>query len=158
MFRYQKPDFDLIVKIMDLADQCGLSVWTENHFREEFIRDDSRQVIATKNKEVVGFSILRLTNIFYLENTFEIKYKEAEILFIAVNPEFQDRGIGKTLLEMILESALLLGVETVWLEVRESNYNAISFYKKNCFIHAYTRHNYFQSPAENAAVMKRNLN
>jgi ribosomal-protein-alanine N-acetyltransferase len=47
--------------------------------------------------------------------------------------------------------------ESIWLEVRESNTAALTFYQKNDFNRMYTRKNFYTNPSENAIVMKRNL-
>ncbi len=130
---------------------------------EEFQRDDSRQIIAVRDIEIIGLIIMRLKISYCFDNNShlsieeKILYEEAEILFIGVDPKLQNRGIGKILLDKIVKNALLCGAKKIWLEVRQSNDKAIEFYKKNNFLYIQIRKNYFHDPPENALIMKRDL-
>ncbi|MEM1919548.1 MAG: ribosomal protein S18-alanine N-acetyltransferase [Desulfurococcaceae archaeon] len=53
------------------------------------------------------------------------------IISIAVDPDFQSRGIGKKLLLKTEEILKEKGVRVVYLEVGVSNYRAINLYLKN---------------------------
>ncbi len=156
LYVYEKPDFENIQKIVDLAFECDLSHWTTNDYQEELRRSDSRQIMVTIDKTLIGFAILRLINPLFLNGSMT-KFEEAEILFIAIAPNFRHRNIGSKLLQRLLEEVTYFEVRTVWLEVRESNQNAIHFYKNNNFFYQYTRKNYYQRPLENAWIMKKDL-
>ena len=52
---------------------------------------------------------------------------------IAVKREFQNKNIGKKLLNICVESSLALGMKNIKLEVRNDNTKAIGFYVKNGF-------------------------
>ncbi len=153
---FEKLDFENIQKIADLASECGLSEWTTEAYQEELKRSDSRQIMVTLYKDLIGFAIMRLISPSS-HNGNSLKFEEAEILFIVIAPNFQNKNIGSNLLQKLLEEAAHIGVRTVWLEVRESNQNAINFYKNNNFFYQYTRQNYYQRPSENAWIMKRDL-
>ena len=148
-----------INEILIIQKKCSLSEWTCKDYKNEFERIDSRQIIATKTKTIVGFGILRLISPF--NKTFfsklSFKFEEAEILNIAVDPILQNKGIGNSMLEKMVAVSSSSGVKRIWLDVRESNNKAINFYKKNKFHYAYSRQNYYQSPSENAWIMKREL-
>jgi ribosomal-protein-alanine acetyltransferase len=73
--------------------------------------------------------------------------EEAEILNLAVLPEFRRRGIGSRLIEA-------LPAETLFLEVRESNLSAIGLYRKAGFEQAGVRSAYYADPVESAMVMR----
>jgi ribosomal-protein-alanine N-acetyltransferase len=158
LFVFEKPGFENIQKIVDLAFECDLSQWTTNDFQEELKRSDSRQIMVTINKTLIGFTVLRLINPLLSNGAIAItKFEEAEILFIAIAPNFRHRNIGSKLLERLLKEVAYFEVRTVWLEVRESNKNAIHFYKNNNFFYQYSRQNYFQRPLDNAWIMKKEL-
>jgi [ribosomal protein S18]-alanine N-acetyltransferase len=53
---------------------------------------------------------------------------DAEILRIGTRPAFQSRGYARTLLELATKQWQESGVESVWLEVRESNAAARALY------------------------------
>jgi len=54
---------------------------------------------------------------------------EAELLTIAVHPENQGQGVGKTCLEALIKSAQSLGIERLFLEVEEENTAALRLYE-----------------------------
>jgi ribosomal-protein-alanine N-acetyltransferase len=75
---------------------------------------------------------------------------ERELLNLAVDPPFRRFGIGRRLL-----GALTSGYPGVlWLEVRESNAVARSFYKSLGFCDAGRRSAYYLPSGETAIVMK----
>ena len=74
-----------------------------------------------------------------------------EILAIATVEEYRNKGIAQKLLDKIK-------TKDIFLEVRESNQVAISFYKKNKFKEISVRKNYYSEPNENAIIMKLEVN
>ena len=71
---------------------------------------------------------------------------ESHILNLTVRPESQRQGIGGTLMKHFLQLARRHGADTLMLEVRPSNRNAISLYEKLGFNEIGVRSNYY--PAE----------
>ncbi len=83
---------------------------------------------------------------------------EAEILDIAVSPSRRKEGVGKALLNSTLFSLKVgLSVETVFLEVRESNIPARSLYQRFGFEEIGKRTRYYSNPTEDAILMKKDL-
>jgi len=80
---------------------------------------------------------------------------EAEILNLAVHPDLRKRGIGNALVGKLLHTFAQDAVTQVFLEVRESNAAAISFYKKFGFHEIGHRRGYYQNPPEAALVFAR---
>jgi len=72
---------------------------------------------------------------------------ESHILNLTVRPESQRQGIGSRLLKHFQQLARRHGADTLMLEVRPSNRNAISLYEKQGFNEIGVRRNYY--PAEN---------
>ena len=117
---------------------------------------------ASKNK---CLSILTWVNIFLFNPIIALKIlfiKRNEltkqlcknsfyILIISTDPEYQNMGIGKTLLQKIEKEAILKGKEFIELDVEQNNSNAIAFYKKNLFIEKF-RHVFRQGNKESAYI------
>ncbi|VFS70927.1 ribosomal-protein-alanine N-acetyltransferase [Kluyvera cryocrescens] len=57
----------------------------------------------------------------------QIVLDEATLFNIAVDPDFQRRGLGRELLEHLIDTLEARGVVTLWLEVRASNHAAYRF-------------------------------
>ncbi|HED19709.1 MAG TPA: ribosomal-protein-alanine N-acetyltransferase [Gammaproteobacteria bacterium] len=72
---------------------------------------------------------------------------ESHILNLTVRPESQRQGIGSRLLKHFQQLARRHGAETLMLEVRPTNRNAINLYEKLGFNEIGVRRNYY--PAEN---------
>jgi ribosomal-protein-alanine N-acetyltransferase len=75
---------------------------------------------------------------------------EWEILNLATNSLYRRKGFARRLLLEFLTS----GVETVFLEVRESNHVAQKLYKSLNFIEVNIRKDYYLDPSESAIVLK----
>ncbi len=59
----------------------------------------------------------------------QIVLDEATLFNIAVDPAYQRRGLGRELLEHVIDEVEKRGVVTLWLEVRASNAAAIALYE-----------------------------
>jgi [ribosomal protein S18]-alanine N-acetyltransferase len=81
--------------------------------------------------------------------------EEGEILNLAVRPGLRKRGMGKALAGKLLHAFAQDGVAQVFLEVRESNAPAISFYRQLGFHQIGHRPSYYQNPPEAALVLMR---
>ena len=68
---------------------------------------------------------------------------EAELLLLAVAPEFQGHGVGRRLLEEFVEQARGSGAKRVHLEVRDGN-PAVEMYHQAGFEAAGRRRNYYR--------------
>ena len=79
--------------------------------------------------------------------------EEGEILTIGIHPEKQGQGLGRVLLQAMLEKAYNKGVENIYLEVRESNVAAQNLYASFGGVQVGLRKNYYENPKENAKVL-----
>lgn len=85
----------------------------------------------------------------------QIVLDEATLFNIAVDPAFQRRGLGRELLEHLIDELEKRGVVTLWLEVRASNLAAIALYEQLGFNEATIRRNYYPTVdgREDAIIM-----
>lgn len=135
-------DLDAIVGI---AQACfGLSAWGAAHFSPH----PARTVFVAENDSsgCVGYSVL------------ESLLEQAELQAIAVMPPFRCQGVGQALLLRALSAAAANGASAMFLEVRQSNLKAQTFYRRFGFDVCGTRPAYYRLPEEAAVVMRRNLN
>ena len=82
---------------------------------------------------------------------------EAEILNLAVRKSERRRGEGRALVQRVLQQFVERQVSRVFLEVRESNTGAISFYRGVGFQATGVRRDYYRDPIEAATVMELRL-
>lgn len=95
--------------------------------------------VAETDEEVTGFLAYRT-----------VAPDEHELLNLAVAREWRRRGIGRALIEAVLEEA----PGTWFLEVRESNRASREFYKILGFTEITVRHSYYNNPSESGIVMR----
>ena len=127
-----RDDLPAIAEIQNASPQA--SRWTP----ESYLDHDCR--VAISHGRVVGFLVARTT-----------APDEKEILNVAVVPALRRAGIGRIMMETILAQGRGM---TWFLEVRESNDPATSFYKTLGFLPGGRRGNYYHDPQEAAIVMR----
>lgn len=82
---------------------------------------------------------------------------QADVLTIAVRPEFWGRGIGSALLGSLLAAARDRGCAEVFLEVRADNPRARGLYLRRGFEEIGVRRGYYQPSGTDAIVMRKDL-
>ena len=82
---------------------------------------------------------------------------EAELRNIAVDPEHQQLGAGKALLEDARRRLVQAGTKRLFLEVRQSNQAALRLYHSAGFQLHSTRKEYYREPTEDANVLSLEL-
>ena len=105
-----------------------------------FLHDENKYLVAKENERIVGYIGI------------EDISGERHIINTAVHPDVRRRGIGKKLVESILNDQ-----DVFFLEVRISNLAAQSLYKKYGFAIVGTRKNYYSNNGEDAHIMKREV-
>ena len=133
-------------KIYNLELESYDFPWTKEILRDCILyKYDSFVVFFNEN--LVGYVIAKIT------------YPETHILNLTVKKSFRKKGIGRSLIELIISEARLKNSETIILEVRVNNIQAQSLYKKLNFEIIGTRKDYYESEngREDAYVLKLDL-
>ncbi len=81
----------------------------------------------------------------------------SEVMNLAVDPAFRGSGVGQALLKAGVGRLVAAGSREIYLEVRESNRNALVLYHRNGFRSIGMRRAYYQRPTEDALVLRRVL-
>ncbi len=115
--------------------------WPASGFRALLDARTTRMTVAEREGEVLGYSVVIVVQ------------DEAELANIAVTERARGEGIGRQLLTAALEAARAERVESMYLEVRESNSAARSLYESLGFSPAGRRRGYYQEPEEDALVL-----
>ena len=82
---------------------------------------------------------------------------QGELANIAVIPEFRNRQLGAYLLDRVLDEARDRTVESLYLEVRVSNFRARSMYASRGFEEIGVRRDYYEKPREDARILMKRL-
>lgn len=105
--------FDELKVVMRIMQASFSSVygesWNEHQCRSMLALPGTQLLIASYNLETCGFAISRSAA------------GEEELLMIAVDPQYQNKGIGIALLERLIANAVKNEVTAVFLEVRSNN-------------------------------------
>ena len=80
---------------------------------------------------------------------------EADMMNIAVSPDYRRRGVAKLLLQALQQSLAAQEVYSLTLEVRRSNEPAIALYAKDGFVQVGCRKNYYRHPTEDALILRK---
>ncbi len=103
-------------------------------------------IVHSLHKSVIGYVI------------FWKVFEDVQINNIAVHPDYRRLGIGRTVLEGIIEQLRKEGIKNVTLEVRPSNNAALTLYRKLGFRPLTIRKGYYTNPDEDALVLNLKLN
>ena len=133
-----------------IAREVNLGNWRIDDYKEEIDRKDSYLLAAKRRGNVIGFIAVRFS---IIGGGDESICSEADVINIGVLKNYQRKGIGSLLLNEFLIKAVKLKIKTVWLEVRESNAEARTFYKSYGFVEIQKRKNFYSHPLEDAWVM-----
>ena len=135
----EASDFD---RLYEIEQQAHLVPWSfgtlKNNQDERYLN-----LKLIENNQIIGFAICQTVS------------DEATLFNIAIVPSHQGNGLGKLLLNELIDRLKEKGVQSLWLEVRESN-PARFLYEKIGFNEVDIRKNYYPKPSggrENAVVM-----
>lgn len=128
-------------QVMQIEYASYSTPWTEATFRELLRRSDAVVIGAEIDGRLVGYA------------AFWVVVDQGELGNIAVAPDRRGQGVGKKLLEAVIEEARGRAVRELFLEVRVSNDTAQRLYESHGFREVGRRKNYYSAPTEDALVM-----
>ncbi len=130
-----------IVYLAELEKLCFSSPWSEDGLKSELDNSFARFFVAFSGNEVAGY--IGAHNVL----------GEVYITNVAVFPRFRRLGVAQKLIRGLLYEMKNENAEFVTLEVRESNFSAISLYDKMGFEKVGKRKDFYEKPKENAILM-----
>jgi ribosomal-protein-alanine N-acetyltransferase len=140
------------IRLLEPADLAEVEVieqrayqtpWSRSMFASELAKSTSICLGAFDGGELVGYVI-------------NSRYVDAwHVMNVAVDPDFQRRGIATVLLERLFELTADDERRGYTLEVRVSNVDAIRLYEKLGFEQRGTRRGYYTDNREDALIMWR---
>jgi ribosomal-protein-alanine N-acetyltransferase len=132
--------------IAEIEFQSFSNPWQPDTFRSLLERERVKVLVAEElEKEVVGYAVLWWV------------LDQGELANLAVRTDHQGRGIGSVLLDQAIEHAKSKGVESLFLEVRQSNESAYRLYANQGFNQISIRRGYYQNPREDALILVKHL-
>jgi [ribosomal protein S18]-alanine N-acetyltransferase len=124
------------------------SPWNTAQFKEEFagIPTTRFMSVAESNNTIIGYCGVFLP----------APGVEADVLTVAVLPEYRRQGIAKEFMRQIEEWAHDRGASAMMLEVEHTNESAIELYKKLGYMKISVRMDYY-GPGQDAFVMRKDF-
>lgn len=112
-------------------------------------------IVAESGDEVVGYVMCRIESGFMSFGLFGSS-KKGHVVSIAVLPGYQQKGIGKALMNKVMDNMRIYDAKACILEVRVSNTPAIKMYKNLGFQIVRTKTAYY-TDGEAAHIMEKKL-
>ena len=143
---------DVVIRPMTEADVSAVVAlerasyqfpWSEGIFRDCLRVGYTCRVVTSANR-VIGYGVM------------SIGAGEAHILNLCIDAAFRCQGIGRRMLDYLLDKGAAAGMSEAFLEVRPSNTAAIRLYLSLGFDQVGMRRGYYQAVGgrEDAAVLK----
>lgn len=147
LVKTEKASLKDVHDILKLENTCFESDRLSLRQLQYFIKSSrSNVMIARENKLLIAYLII----LFSKNSTI------ARLYSLAVDPQFQSRGIAKFLLQLIEHQLSETQFTQMCLEVRKNNYRAINFYKNNNY-ELFAEYENFYEDGENALRMRKKL-
>jgi ribosomal-protein-alanine N-acetyltransferase len=133
--------------MIEIEKACYCDPWTEEmlanelKFRAYNLPLGGYAAPQSGRKELVGMCLSHLVA------------EEIRVLDLAVHPDFQSKGYGRSLMHAALNRAIAAGVRKARLEVRASNRTAQTLYCSLGFLATGHRRNYYVRQREDAILM-----
>ena len=132
-----------VAQVAALEKLCFSDPWSENSVASELNNPLSLWLVALDGETVAGYVGSQTV------------MDESDMMNVAVHPDFRKQGIATTLIVGLVEELRKKGSHCLTLEVRASNENAISVYRKLDFQEVGRRKNYYRNPREDALILRK---
>lgn len=118
------------------------SPWTQGQLFKLLAAGNAIMLAAMQAESIVGLLVASTTTV------------ESDIYMVVVAEESKRQGIGRKLFQELIAHCRNEEIETIFLEVRESNHPAYNLYKSLGFQEIGRRRAYYTDPIEDALMMK----
>ncbi|MGI6700955.1 MAG: ribosomal protein S18-alanine N-acetyltransferase [Christensenellales bacterium] len=135
----RKMDESHLDDVLEIERQSFITPWTKEMYLESLSNGDARGYVVESGGEILGYALILQI------------YDEMHIMRIAIKSAMRRQGYGEKLLRRIIDETAKLNINTITLEVRESNISAKTLYEKFNFECTGLRKNYYEGK-ENAII------
>jgi ribosomal-protein-alanine N-acetyltransferase len=137
--------------LLALERLCFSQPWTARNFRDAMADPERGLLLVLRGpheRDDPGRGVLAYCS-------FQTVVDELHIHNLAVGPPVQGRGLGRRLLQLVLELGARRGAERAMLEVRQSNWAAQRLYRSLGFQGVAVRRGYYTQPSEDALILEK---
>ena len=145
---FNKLNISQLDNIVFIESSSSSYPWSKTQLKDSIRNPNNLCYSASYEGDIIGYLIVMLAG------------ETADILNIGINPNNQRKGYGSLLISYLNKELKNRLIEEVFLEVRESNQSAISFYLYKGFKEISIRKNYYKSNSnklsrkENGIIMR----
>jgi ribosomal-protein-alanine N-acetyltransferase len=140
--RMRKTD---LKEIVALENEIFSDPWSYQAFQSDLENGMAYPIVSLAEDTLVGYASLYVVA------------GEMQIGNLAVAPSCRRKGIARNMMHEIINIARKFDCACIYLEVRESNYQARNLYGSCEFKVIGQRNGYYRNPSENAILMAREL-
>ena len=124
---------------------CFSRPWSRQALKEELTNPAACFLVGEEAGEVLGYAGMHCAaGECYVDN-------------VAVFPEARRQGVGRRLMEALLQAAAARGGEFLSLEVRPSNLEALALYRGLGFREVGRRRRFYDDPVEDGLLLTKDL-
>ena len=124
---------------------CFSRPWSRQALKEELTNPAACFLVGEEAGEVLGYAGMHCAaGECYVDN-------------VAVFPEARRQGVGRKLMEALLQAAAARGGEFLSLEVRPSNLEALALYRGLGFREVGRRRRFYDDPVEDGLLLTKDL-
>ena len=145
---------NLTVSLFEKEDILALAQIEKEEFSTPFKEKDFLDIY---DSEISNVLVAKIGGVVVGYVSFTVIIDECQIINFATKNEFKRQGVGKNVMEALLDYGKTKGVTKYFLEVRVTNEGAISLYKKYGFVPVGISKNHFSLPREDAILMNLEL-
>ncbi|MDO9282973.1 MAG: ribosomal protein S18-alanine N-acetyltransferase [Methylotenera sp.] len=120
--------------IMQIEPHIYSHPWTRGNFSDS-LKSEHIAWVLERDEKIIGYALMMMV------------LDEAHLLNLSIAKAYQKQGLGRYLLEHMIQTAQKLKAANMFLEVRSSNISAISLYENIGFNEMAIRRGYY--PAHN---------
>lgn len=132
-----------VPQIAALEKKCFSDPWSERSIASELQNPLSLWLAALDGDRVAG----------YIGS--QTVLGESDMMNLAVCPEYRQQGIGRALVQALIDRLRQMGSHSITLEVRASNLPARKLYESLGFAQVGLRKGYYEKPREDACILKK---
>lgn len=129
---------------VEAIEKASFSIpWSRNSIKDAMNTPNNVYIVCEEDGHIAGYCGMWTV------------LGEGNIVNVAVGEAYRRRGIGREMMDSLIERGLEKQVDIFFLEVRQSNEAAKHLYESAGFKNIGLRKNFYEKPCEDACVMSR---
>lgn len=132
-----------VSQVAALEKCCFADPWSENSVASELQNPLSLWLVAMDGEKLAGYVGSQTV------------LGESDMMNVAVDGDYRRQGVGKMLIEALMEHLKARESHCLTLEVRDSNTPARNLYASLGFSQIGRRKNYYRNPREDALILRK---